>query len=386
MARRSWRAARAALGCVAVGAGLLLVSGGLGTAVAAWNVATWRVSGPQEVGDRLLTRGVAAALAALAVGLLLAVPPLRVLWRAAGRRTRPWTARGGLAVTVALVLLLGVVPVAGAAASLWPPRGLVTGPSPAARGLAGAEAAFTTSDGVRLAGWYAPSVNGAAVVLVPGSFGTRSGVLDQAVVLARHGYGVLLLDPRGNGASEGRAMGYGWFLERDVAAAVTFVLAQPDVRDGRVALLGVSLGGEGALGAAGADPRVRAVVAEGVTNRGPADLTPLRTDGVRGRVVAAGYAVMFAVLERLSGAPRPPSLAASVVATAPRPVLLVAGGTQRWEVRAADDVRRRALAAAPDARVEVWVVPDGAHAAALAEQPQEWERRVVGLLGTALAG
>lgn len=385
MVRRSWRATRTALGCVAAGAGVLLVSGGLGTAVAAWNVATWQAPGPQEVAGRLLTRGVATALAALAVGLLLAVPPLRALWREAGRRTRPWTARGGLVVAAAVVLLFGAAPVAGAAASLWPPRGLVTGPSPAARGLAGAEVAFTTSDGVRLAAWYAPSANGAAVVLVPGSFGTRSGVLDRAVVLARHGYGVLLLDPRGNGASGGRAMGYGWFLERDVAAAVGFVLGRPDVRGGRVGLLGVSLGGEGALGTAGTDPRVRAVVAEGVTNRGPGDLGPLRTDGVRGRVVAAGYAVMFAVLDRLSDAPRPPSLAASVAATAPRPVLLVAGGTQRWEVRAADDVRRRALAAAPDARVEVWVVPDGAHAAALAEQPREWERRVVALLDTALA-
>ncbi|WP_088281110.1 alpha/beta hydrolase [Kineosporia sp. A_224] len=386
MVRRSWRAARTALGVVAAGAGVLLVSGGLGAAVAAWNVATWRAAGPQEVAGRLLTRGVAAALAALAVGFLLAVPPLRALWRAAGRRTRPWAARGGLAAAAAVVLLLGVLPVGGAAASLWPPRGLVTGPSPAAQGLAGADVSFTTSDGVRLAGWYAPSANGAAVVLVPGSYGTRSGVLDRAVVLARHGYGVLLLDPRGNGASGGRGMGYGWFLERDVAAAVGFVLGRPDVRDGRVGLLGVSLGGEGTLGAAGADPRVRAVVAEGVTNRGPADLGPLRGDGVRGRVVAAGYAVMFAVLDRLSDAPRPPSLAASVVATSPRPVLLVAGGTQRWEVRAADDVHRRALAAAPDARVEVWVVPDGAHAAALAEQPREWERRVVALFDTALAG
>ena len=52
----------------------------------------------------------------------------------------------------------------------------------------------TTSDSLELAASYVPSQNGAAVVLYPGA--TRS---DEARMLIRHGYGVLLLDPRGQG-------------------------------------------------------------------------------------------------------------------------------------------------------------------------------------------
>jgi len=50
----------------------------------------------------------------------------------------------------------------------------------------------TTSDSLELAASYVPSKNRAAVVLFPGA--TRP---EQARMLIRHGYGVLLLDPRG---------------------------------------------------------------------------------------------------------------------------------------------------------------------------------------------
>ena len=44
-----------------------------------------------------------------------------------------------------------------------------------------------TGDGVSLAGWYVPSVNRAAVVLLHGAGSTRSNVLPQAAVLAPPG-------------------------------------------------------------------------------------------------------------------------------------------------------------------------------------------------------
>jgi hypothetical protein len=46
----------------------------------------------------------------------------------------------------------------------------------------------------REAGWYRPSRNGAAVLLVHGGGGDRSGPLRHARMLARHGDGVLLYD------------------------------------------------------------------------------------------------------------------------------------------------------------------------------------------------
>src|SRR5262249_10254045 len=53
---------------------------------------------------------------------------------------------------------------------------------------------FRSADGVRLAGWYVPSRNGAAIVLVHGGGGSRDGLKLHAAMLARHGYGVLLYD------------------------------------------------------------------------------------------------------------------------------------------------------------------------------------------------
>ena len=78
---------------------------------------------------------------------------------------------------------------------------------------------FTTSDGYLLKGWYVPSRNRAAVISFPGRSGTRL----QARMLARHGYGVLLFDRRGEGESEGDWNVFGWQGERDLHAAVAFL-------------------------------------------------------------------------------------------------------------------------------------------------------------------
>jgi hypothetical protein len=71
---------------------------------------------------------------------------------------------------------------------------------------------FQTRDGLELEGWYVPSRNGAAVIAFPG----RNGAQRQTRMLARHGYGVLLFDRRGEGASEGRPNSWGWGGDADV--------------------------------------------------------------------------------------------------------------------------------------------------------------------------
>ena len=116
-----------------------------------------------------------------------------------------------------------------------------------------------------------PSSAGAAAVLLHGAGSTRSNVLDHAVVLGRAGYGLLLFDARGHGRSGGRAMDFGWYGDADIAVAVTFLQAQPDVDDERIAAVGMSVGGEEAIGAGAGDPRIKAVVAEGATNGGAGD-------------------------------------------------------------------------------------------------------------------
>jgi pimeloyl-ACP methyl ester carboxylesterase len=92
------------------------------------------------------------------------------------------------------------------------------------------------------------------VVLLPGAGSTRTAVLGQAAVPARHGYGALLTDIRGHGRSGGHAMDFGWWGDRDLAAAMSFLGRQSGVRAGKIAVLGESMGGEQALAAAGGRP------------------------------------------------------------------------------------------------------------------------------------
>ena len=121
------------------------------------------------------------------------------------------------------------------------------------------DVAFTTSDGLRLEGWYVPTKNGATVVAIPG----RKGPQKAAKMLAQHGYGVLLFDRRGEGESEGDPNGFGWAAPRDVEAAIAFLRSRPEVDESRIGGLGLSVGGEVLLQAAAEVDGLQAVVSEG---------------------------------------------------------------------------------------------------------------------------
>jgi len=184
-----------------------------------------------------------AGTAAMVAGVALVTGVILLIWGAAMlvRVMTGWWRL--LAIPAALALLWFVVfPLTVAVfATNRPPGGL--GPAtPASYGLAYRNVAFRTADGVRLSAWYIPPRNGAAVLLLPGAGSTRAAVLGQGAVLARHGYGALLLDGRGHGRSGGYAMDFGWWGGRDIAAGISFLARQPGMSPGKVALLGESMG------------------------------------------------------------------------------------------------------------------------------------------------
>ncbi|GEN78520.1 hypothetical protein AFE02nite_02540 [Actinotalea fermentans] len=369
-----WGAVRAAL-VLAVGA---LVAGVLRRAAvrpAGWSAvgvgalvlpAAGVIAGGHLVGGAVL-RGGAALVASLGALVLLVLGTVWLLRAAHG-----WWRLLALPVAVVVVQLV------------WAPLGqavLVTNREPAAlgdatpadHGLAAEDVTLTTSDGIDLAAWWVPPENGAAVLLLHGSGSTRTATLDHAEVLAAAGFGVLMVDARGHGASDGTAMDLGWHGARDLAAAVTWLADRPDVEEGRIGAVGLSMGGEEALTLAGEDPRVRAVVGDGVGIRVAGDVpSPAPFEDAINRLT-------YAVTDLLTAA-SPPRPLREVVAglAAEQRVLLVAaageGDQAAW------------YAAAAPGRVEVWDVPDVAHTRALDEHPQEWATRVVGFLEDALAG
>ena len=311
--------------------------------------------------------GLAVAAAGLIVVALALVVP--VVHRDEAPTRGRWL-RGGLTVIVVLALVPVVaLPWGGAVVQTHPVReSLPHRPDPAYR-----DVVLLTEDGVELSGWYRPSSNGASVVLVPSASGTRRTVLSHALMLVRHGYGVLVYDSRGSGASTGMHNAYGWAWMADVRAAVGLVAAQPDVAPGRVAALGLSTGADVLIEAA-ADPStgLAAVVADGATARSEADLAPL------GWLESLTLRATFGAIRILTGTtPGPPltRLAAQMRST---PALFVAAGSIPPEIAFNEKYARAAHA-------ELWALPHVGHTRALAELPDEYELRVVGFLDRALA-
>jgi pimeloyl-ACP methyl ester carboxylesterase len=338
---------------------------------------TGTVADAGVAGAHLAKAGLDAAAVLAGVGLVTGL--FLLIWGAAALvRTMPGWWRL-LAVPAALALLQFVLfPLTQAVYATNLPPGPLASATPAAYGLAYRDVEFRTADGVRLSAWYVPPRDGAAVLLLPGSGSTRTAVLGQAAVLARHGYGALLLDGRGHGRSGGHAMDFGWWGGRDIAAALSFLGRQTGVQADKIAVMGESMGGEQALAAMGADPRIRAVVAEGVTGQQLAD-HGWRLHGIAGVLDRGTEWVQYTAARLLSGAPRPTPIRDAIRAAAPRPVLIIAGAAVAGEPAAA-----RWFQAASPATVQVWVVPRAAHTQGLATTPQAWENHVISFLDTAL--
>jgi alpha/beta superfamily hydrolase len=316
----------------------------------------------------------ATALLALAAGALLVALGTVVLWRSRRLdepplrryRRRALIAFAALVATyfVALPVAIAVVvnhkaraPVA--AAELGRPYRAVT---------------LNTSDGLTLAGWYVPSQNRAAVIVFPG----RNGPIPHARMLARHGYGVLLLDRRGEGASQGDYNARGWGGEPDLEAAVAYLARRSDVDPRRIGGLGLSVGGELLIQAAARDPRLKAVVSEGAGRQSLADQVELPDVPSPLRVFSPMTVETLAGVV-LSNHEPPTGLATVIRRVAPRRVLLITGGHGN-----PDEELNAVYQAAGGPTVSLWEIPEATHTGGLAAEPGEYEQRVVDFFDSAL--
>jgi fermentation-respiration switch protein FrsA (DUF1100 family) len=224
---------------------------------------------------------------------------------------------------------------------------------------------LTTSDGLELEGWYVPSKNRAAVLVFPGRSGAKQ---HHARNLISYGYGVLLIDNRGQGASEGDPNAFGWDDETDVNAALDFLSNRADVDPRRIGGLGLSVGGETLLETAAHTSRVRALVSEGAGAR-----TWKEDHEMPGAVRWYGlpYFVMASATTGLFSNTMPPdSLKDLVQDIPPRPVFLIHAKGETL-----NGVYYRS-AGEPD-NWAIWEVPGAKHVGGLDAQPAEYERRVI---------
>lgn len=239
---------------------------------------------------------------------------------------------------------------------------------------------FAGADNVRLAGWYIPSRNGAAVLLLHGYGSNRVEMIWRADMLAKHDYGVLLYDLRAHGESEGELRSWGWQDLDDLPGALAFLREQSELEPDRIGLLGFSIGGQVALRAAATLPEIKAVVADGPSMVNSQDYPPPVTAAERWFFFPGGRFLDWGLALRL-GQSQPEPVVQLIPRIAPRPLLLIAGTADPEEQRLTQHYYEQA-----SPPVTLWKIPEAGHGGGPAVRPQEYQERIVSFFDAALLG
>jgi len=246
------------------------------------------------------------------------------------------------------------------------------GRTPGDYGMRFEDAGVVTADGLSLVGWYVPSTNGAAILAVHGYKADRGELLNDAQMLARHGYGVLLASIRAHDLSDGTLITFGQHEMKDLAAWFAWLRTRPDVDPRRIGVLGNSMGGTLGIRFAAEQPGIAALVAHSAfssltdtletsvrffTGLPPFPFVPLITFFAERE---AGFSVDEVDAKRW------------IPKIAPRPVFILQGGADVVISKASGE---RLYQAAGEPK-ELWFEPKVGHASFDGALPGEYERRV----------
>jgi alpha-beta hydrolase superfamily lysophospholipase len=252
-------------------------------------------------------------------------------------------------------------------------------------------------DGVMLRGWivYPAQPNGCWVLLFHGVADNRVGVVGQSEFLLRAGYGVVLMDARAHGASEGPIATYGWLERNDTRSVIDALVSSEQRRYEAIQwrgpppppfhlfALGESMGAGIALQSAAVDQRIEAVVAEASfasLREATYDYAGLRKYPWLGKTFFAPFSwTLLYRGESLAGFHAAEVSPEKSVAARAFPVLLICD-----EKDVALPCRHsQMIYAAARGPKQLWVVPGAFHTAALGFQPEEFRRRVLAFFATA---
>ena len=232
----------------------------------------------------------------------------------------------------------------------------------------------TTSDGLKLVGWYLPSTNGAALIVQHGYKDSRDMMLKVSALFNRHGYGVLIDAVRAHDGSEGELITFGHNEMKDLDAFYRYLATRPDVDPKRIGMFGVSLGGSLTIQYAAENPNVRAIAVDcafsSVTDTVATSVTFFTG------LPAFPFAPMILFWSERLGGFRARDIDAKlwIGHISPRPVFLMQGGA---DVVVSPESGRKLYEAAGEPK-ELWFDPDLGHVQFFAKHADEFERRVVG--------
>jgi pimeloyl-ACP methyl ester carboxylesterase len=243
------------------------------------------------------------------------------------------------------------------------------GTTPAAANLPYNEVTFRSRDGLTLAGWYVPSRNRAAIILVHGLNGSSSSMIYHAAAVATFGYGVLMFDLRGHGSSQGDLCTGGIDEANDVLGAVDYLLSREDIDPRKIGALGISLGAQSALRGAAQTENIRAIVLEGLgamnlEDHGNQPITLLR------RIFYPLNRAMYKLYDFMGGVSDPESTI-SVLRRFGRPVLLITTG------KGLEQKFGRVFKQAIGDTLTLWEIPRARHAGGYFHETKAYQENVV---------
>ncbi|HSG18887.1 MAG TPA: alpha/beta fold hydrolase [Anaerolineae bacterium] len=246
-------------------------------------------------------------------------------------------------------------------------------------GLPLEQVSVINDSGMTLNGWYMPSQNGAAVMLMHGATAFPYHMLEEAKSLERHGYGALLISVRNHNFGDGDTLSFGCDDREmeDFDAWFEFLKQQEGIDPDRIGLMGQSMGGTLAIQYAAQNEGIRAVVAHSAPSS-VKDAVETFTAWMTGlppwvaNLIAGN--MLFWVDTEIDCEMSVVSAKEWIDDISPRAVYILHGGDDK-QLPAASGEWLFATAGEPK---YYWLCPDSGHHECDTDYPAEFEERIIG--------
>lgn len=214
--------------------------------------------------------------------------------------------------------------------------------------------------------WIYPSQNQATIILLGGFSGSTGASYPPADYLLEAGYGVVQLAGRGC-ADPPTKVTLGYNESLDAEEVLQYILENQLVDEGKVGVVGFSMGGAAAIQAAARNPGFSAVVAEG----GYANLEQ-NFKNSDSPLIDPFFSAMSLFFEWLTGVDPSDSSPIDVISDiSPRPVFLIYGENEVVNGRGWEQYD------AAKQPKQFWLVPDGTHGSSYFIAGDEYRLRIL---------
>lgn len=240
----------------------------------------------------------------------------------------------------------------------------------------------TNPEGMELHGWFIPPENGAVIIMQHGYKSTRKELLNEAEMMHRHGYGVLLSTVRAHDHSDGELITLGVYEMADLEAWYQYLLTRKDIDHERIGILGNSYGGMLAIQYAAQNENIKAVVANCAFSSMP-DTVTTSVKHFTGLPPFPFVPLIVFWAERETGIKMEEiDTTKWIPLISPRPVFLMQGGADTVISPSSGQI----LYDAAGEPKELWFDPELAHVKFDTERAEEYEERVAAFFDQYLLG